>query len=67
MAVSELPGNPTSVWTVKKNTTGKCIEAQKGRQGNIYGHFFVAFFVALKYVFSCKHFKVFMKINGYEG
>ena len=22
MAVSELPGNPTSVWTVKRNVTG---------------------------------------------
>jgi len=22
MAVSELPGNPTSVWTVKRNITG---------------------------------------------
>lgn len=24
MAVSELPGNPNAVWTVKKNIDGKC-------------------------------------------
>lgn len=24
MAVSELPGNPNAVWTVKRNTEGTC-------------------------------------------
>jgi hypothetical protein len=26
MAVSELPGNPNAVWTVKKNVDGKMIK-----------------------------------------
>ena len=32
MAVSELPGNPTSVWTVKKTITGNSLV-----QGKFYG------------------------------
>ncbi len=24
MAVSELPGNPSAVWTVQKNSSGEC-------------------------------------------
>ena len=55
MAVSELPGNPNAVWTVKRSSAGMSECAASKQKSNRKQHYFylvsILFFVCLTLLF----------------